>query len=401
MKTHFLIIIQLLFCLPSLFSQKINISGKVVDEISKQELPNATIRIDKQTFLADNKGLFSIWVEKKSIDKYGIVVSYVGYESRTIKVDDADIFLMIKLNGAYNQLDAVVVSTGARRIIEEAVDNIPVNYPNTNFNLLGFQQTFETINDTDFVSKNDALIKLFVPAYQDYINEIQIQVLQNRSFVKRIDSIKNKLADEHWGSVYDAAREGDFVYNKRFFLDSRAINDYSFSLRGVIIHENAKVYAIDFFMRDSLPGFEGTIFIETSSYAFAGITYYFNQLKKEETEKNINYKDFFTIIQVNFQNINSKWILKNFHGEQHAVKRKLLSKPYFRKAIVDFVTISVDTVSVSQIPVEERILKNAKVSDIAKNVDESKWQPIDSLIKNGKFKKYITNTPLPQSINNQ
>jgi hypothetical protein len=144
-----------------------------------------------------------------------------------------------------------------------------------------------------------------------------------------------------------------------------------------------------------VPGFEGTVFIETASYAFAGITYYFNQLEKERVEKNMGNKDFFTIIQSSFHEINHKWYLKNFHGEQHAVKKRLLSNHYFRKAIIDFIAISIDASDVLQIPPEERVLKSVKVTDIIKSADESKWKPIDSLIRKEEFKKYITNIPLP------
>ncbi|HLK29487.1 MAG TPA: carboxypeptidase-like regulatory domain-containing protein [Puia sp.] len=391
MKVICLIVLQLLFCEQVLFSQKINISGKIVDEISKQELPKATIKINNQIFLADNKGLFSIWIERDLMEKYGLSVSYVGYESKTIKIADPDIFLMIKLNAVDNKLAPVVVSTGARNIIERAIDSIPTNYPSGRSNILGFQQTLESINDVDFFSRNDAYIKLFVPPYEDGLNYIQTQILQNRSFVTR-KTPDNKSQDEHWGGVYDAPSEGDFVYNRKLFLNKMGIKNYIFLLRGVIEHENEKVYAIDFFTKGSMPGFDGTVFIETSSYAFVGITYYFNQLEREVTEKNIGYEDFFTIIQSNFQNINHKWYFKNFHGEQHAVKTKLFGSTYLRKAIIDFVTISIDTVDVTQIPEDDRVLRNAKVTDFKKYVVESEWQPIDSLMQKEEFKKYITNS---------
>jgi hypothetical protein len=396
MKTRFYIIIPLLFCINYSFSQNVNLSGKIVDEISKQELPNATIKIGNHIFLADNKGLFSFQVQGELLNKYGILVSYVGYEGRNIKILDPDVFLLIKLKNLISQLPGVVVSTGAKKIIEQAIENIPINYPDLPFNLVGFQRTYETVNDSDFFSMNDALVKMFVPSYQNWKTNIQIQILQNRSFIRRIDSFKNnKFKDGHWGAVYEAARAGDFVHSGRFFLSVRRINNYSFILRGIINYENSKVYAIDFMMKDSVPGFEGTVFIETASYAFAGITYYFNQLEKERVEKNMGNKDFFTIIQSSFHEINHKWYLKNFHGEQHAVKKRLLSNHYFRKAIIDFIAISIDTSDVLQIPPEERVLKSVKVTDIIKSADESKWKPIDSLIRKEEFKKYITNIPLP------
>ena len=396
MKTRFYIIIPLLFCINYSFSQNVNLSGKIVDEISKQELPNATIKIGNHIFLADNKGLFSFQVQGELLNKYGILVSYVGYEGRNIKILDPDVFLLIKLKNLISQLPGVVVSTGAKKIIEQAIENIPINYPDLPFNLVGFQRTYETVNDSDFFSMNDALVKMFVPSYQNWKTNIQIQILQNRSFIRRIDSFKNnKFKDGHWGAVYEAARAGDFVHSGRFFLSVRRINNYSFILRGIINYEDSKVYAIDFMMKDSVPGFEGTVFIETASYAFAGITYYFNQLEKERVEKNMGNKDFFTIIQSSFHEINHKWYLKNFHGEQHAVKKRLLSNHYFRKAIIDFIAISIDASDVLQIPPEERVLKSVKVTDIIKSADESKWKPIDSLIRKEEFKKYITNIPLP------
>ena len=97
-------ILILLFSIPML-AQKVNISGVVVDE-NQQPLPGASVTIEhaQKGTATDLDGRFSL--EVTPTDK--IVVSYIGYQAKTIAVGKTRTF-KVSLNPEVTQMEEVVV----------------------------------------------------------------------------------------------------------------------------------------------------------------------------------------------------------------------------------------------------------------------------------------------------
>lgn len=107
-----LLIILLGINIPTL-SQNV-ITGVVKDFDTKEQLPGATIFIDKnqKPQIADNQGKFSI---KTDFSEISITVSIIGYKSKTVKIEkilsSENLEILLQKDPKY--LEEVVVSTGA------------------------------------------------------------------------------------------------------------------------------------------------------------------------------------------------------------------------------------------------------------------------------------------------
>lgn len=88
-------------------AQSKTIKGKVLDSETKAPLSNATLSpVGKSnTITTDDKGSFSLTIEEKTI----FIVSYVGYESKSITVLPTDTNIEIMLTHDQGSLDDVVV----------------------------------------------------------------------------------------------------------------------------------------------------------------------------------------------------------------------------------------------------------------------------------------------------
>lgn len=388
-------------------AQPISLSGKVTDKITHAGLPAATIKIGKEGVVADNKGFFNISAESSMLKRYGMDFSCVGYKTYHISGIPTDDFLLIALEKTAGSLPEVVVGGSARAIIEKAIAAIPVNYPTTPFNLKGFERIYESINDSDYFYTSDALLNLYNTSYIKPTRKIQVAIEQNRSdSVNNIIMKKNILLSllkvqqdipVHWAGEYHLQANIDFVHGRSDFANVRVLDNHNFFPPHKIMYNGYKVYAIDFTAKEGKAGTEGTVYIDTASYAFVGASITANQrnLDKRNTAYT-NHKRTFSYWQINYQQINGKWYYHDGHTEQHIMWRLHFGKDrYSHKAFVDFATLSIDTVNVQSIAPKDRAKKDDRATDLNIPGDINKWKEIDSLLNGGWLSKYISFMPMP------
>jgi TonB-linked SusC/RagA family outer membrane protein len=111
-----------------LFSQQSReISGKVIDASSKSPLIGATIIVKGTSggAISDPNGFFKYTVNSRDIENAVLMVSYIGYESQTIKIKDQNYF-EIYLTEDVNSLEEVVVTSsyGTKKLRQEVVGSI-------------------------------------------------------------------------------------------------------------------------------------------------------------------------------------------------------------------------------------------------------------------------------------
>ena len=84
------------------------IKGTVLDGDTKEPLIGATILVDggKHTSITDIDGNFSITTD---LEKATVVVSYVGYSSKTVKWTKDNAALSIEMGSTVQDLEEVVV----------------------------------------------------------------------------------------------------------------------------------------------------------------------------------------------------------------------------------------------------------------------------------------------------
>ena len=388
-------------------AQSFSFSGKITDNITHIGLPGATIKIGKDGCVADKKGYFSIITDSAKLTKYGIDFSNVGYTGYHIAGIPADDFLIITLTKSAGVLPEVVVGSSARAIVEKAIAAIPLNYPTAPFNLKGINRIYESINDSDYFYASDALLNFYYTSYTRPSQKTQVAIEQNRS-----DSVNNIIMKKniiysllkphqdipvYWIREYYLLSKLDYLRRRIYFFDPKQINNYNFFTPLKIIYGRHKVYAIDFAVKEGRAGAEGSVFIDTATYAFAGISFTANQNGLDKVNAAYtNHKKTFLYWSVNYQEINGKWYFRDGHTEQHVIWHKHWGKDtYSQKAFMDFATLSIDTINVQSIPVKDRVKKDDRAIDVHITSDINKWKEIDSLLNGGWLSQYISTMPMP------
>lgn len=108
LKKIYIILFISLFVTYSAFSQ--NITCKIIDSNSNEIIPYANILInDKENLISNGEGFFTL-SEKNIEDKTTITISYIGYITRKITVEELkEIENIIKLEPGYFELNEVTI----------------------------------------------------------------------------------------------------------------------------------------------------------------------------------------------------------------------------------------------------------------------------------------------------
>ena len=108
------IIFGCVFFLLKLNAQTFQVHGKIIDSLSQEAVAGATISAGNQRVSSDGDGNFTI----NAATGLNITVSFIGYNMKTVPVNDES-FLNIVLSTASQQLtDVVVTALGVKKEIK-------------------------------------------------------------------------------------------------------------------------------------------------------------------------------------------------------------------------------------------------------------------------------------------
>ncbi|MBS1917980.1 MAG: carboxypeptidase-like regulatory domain-containing protein [Bacteroidetes bacterium] len=381
-KVHLLFF--LLFYYSYSLCQPINIKGKVVDKISGKPLSQVSIIINSyKGTLTNSKGEFAISVDEKIVTETGITFSYVGYQKKQINYS-GNRFLDIALELSEKTIAAVTVFGNTKAILQKAIQKIPSNYLEQPSIQKGIIRVYNIVNDSDYFYKSDAIVKIFFPAYTKYNDEEQITVIQNKQIL--LKNKKSKYAEDlrqiKWVGGFNSIP--DLIHTRPGFIKLNELKYYEYYEREKTIFENRKVYVIDFHSRNKKE-VEGTLYIDTATFAFVGI---------DLTEYNIKNLFFIPIAvakrSVRYELINGKWYIKNTHSEsRHVIK--IQNNNY----IADYARISLDTAQAQAFSYSEIIQGKDENIKINKQGNENDWQNCESIINSKTSSGELSDAPIP------
>ncbi len=172
------------------------------------------------------------------------------------------------------------------------------------------------------------------------------QILEQNIHLKDFaDSVlKKQIGNQlNWIGTYSILDDMDFVRNKNFLTDPGIEKDFLFTYKGKKYENGRCQYIINFKIKDSRKAnSEGSIFIDSASYALQGLTYFLNDKAREKMNKKNHSKDFFGFYQVYYQIAdNNKWNIRNIHIEAHAYK-DLNHRKFQTKLYLDFATLKIN-----------------------------------------------------------
>jgi TonB-linked SusC/RagA family outer membrane protein len=139
-KFSFLVLLFLCSAL-SLFAQQ-NISGRIRDAVSGQPIPGVTVRVpntNKGT-ISDASGSYTLAVPSGTT---GLLVSYTGYKTRTIKLTSGVAVVNISLEEDFARLDEVVVTGLATNVKRSNLANAVATISGKELNGIAPAQTFD------------------------------------------------------------------------------------------------------------------------------------------------------------------------------------------------------------------------------------------------------------------
>ena len=142
---------------------ELTITGTVRDRETRKKLVNVTVALAGSSIatVTNAEGVFSLKIPYTQSATH-LDLSHIGYQntrfSATAPDGSNDLTASIWMTPAAQQLDEVVVYGGdARRIVEEALKKIPVNYPSADNMMSSFYR--ETIQKGQrYISISEAMI---------------------------------------------------------------------------------------------------------------------------------------------------------------------------------------------------------------------------------------------------
>ena len=317
MKLKFAIILLLL---TTTIQAQLTIKGRVVDEF-KEPMPfvNVFIQGTQNGTTTDDDGRFAFTTKK---NRGTLEVSFVGFQTQTLKVTPKTTFLSIVLKEGSNELEEVIVvakpkvrlkkkENPAYRILKEiwkrkrkngldlvnyyqykkhTAIEIGLNNLDTAFIKTLFKEQYnETMKEVKYDSDG---INYYIPIY---ITEKIVQLYGNNILDKEREDIEAEKEDGlgAQGFVFDRMSntfQDIDIYKNTFQLLNKSFTSpistdgfstYDYVLHDSIVKDNQKFYNIYFFpIRDEDLAFKGNIWVADKNYAITKL--------KMKTHKGIN-----------------------------------------------------------------------------------------------------------------
>lgn len=174
MKRFFIkLTIQLIFLICILHSSAfanspIIINGLITDDITKEPIAYAHLAICGYSvgLISNEYGEFSFKIPYEYINE-DICISFVGYEIYRIPVKNLvdSQFLNIRLKRKIYTIDEVIIvakskKIPAKKIIERAIKNIPLNYPQKSFCLHGYYREYLKYEEKKYLNLFESAISI-------------------------------------------------------------------------------------------------------------------------------------------------------------------------------------------------------------------------------------------------
>lgn len=279
----------LTLCLYSIpvFPQLYSISGKITDSKTGEALPYVNVRVlNTSTGTAAN--LNGDYLIKLEPGNYVLIASYIGYYSDSASINlKEDLNVNFQLRQTEIQLPEVVVLPGenpALEIIRKAIEK--KNERNEKLSSYEFEAyTKGLIRTTDEISAKGRTVSAGVGTESDSADLKITGILENQSkgYFKKPDEFKEVILarkqSANFPSTINILTGGRLIQNfyeddVNFFgtnlpgpISDDALDYYYFYLDDVVLKDDRKIFKI-FLAPDNPddPGFEGSIFINDSTY---------------------------------------------------------------------------------------------------------------------------------------
>jgi hypothetical protein len=261
----------------------VTIRGKVVDAQTREPLVFATVTVAESNvgIITNIDGEFTLKVTPTATR---LEVSFLGYKNKSVETGSFKNLdgrnNIIELDQAPIPIKEIVVKpVNPYVVVEQAISSISLNYESVPNQMTAFYR--ETIKkNRNYVSIGEAAVQVFKAPYNNDVRFDGAKIYKGRKSanVEKMDTVLFKLQGGPVSSL-----QLDIVKNTEAILRREAMQNYNYSLSGVIEINGKPHYIIDFKQKPHIeePLFMGSLFINTSTYAITEAEFGFNLENRE------------------------------------------------------------------------------------------------------------------------
>lgn len=352
--TRLFLIIALLFSpkIPLLGQEEPIIRGKVVDLKSGNSIPFATIRLITQKgihgVISNAEGDFQIPTTYKTIVDT-IRISCIGYLNKKLLINDLtdDRINVIRLEESVRQLSEVIIKgkkegrVTAEKIVQAAIENIPINYPVTANSYVGYYRDYQLGAD-QYINLNEAIVEVFDEGFSS--NDQLTTALDLLDYKKNEEFKRDSTTDIAYdnahgnkfipgailspfgGNELSILRMHDAIRNSQTFsysyineLDTDFIKNHRFKFAETVYLNKIPLYNITFHSKPEITGSKhfakGHLYIERGNFAIHTLEYttYENENSKTKMLYNIRveYSRLNSLMHLNFISFNNLFKIRD------------------------------------------------------------------------------------------
>jgi hypothetical protein len=349
----FLVLVLMISSMSFTFGQTddhVIISGTVRDARNNRPLPYATMYIPGTYMgtVANSDGFFTFKVKKNSSANH-FLISYMGFEVGKFNINQfAGKESTFTLQPHVVSLQEVTFRPmNPRDLVLRALQRIPNNYPQEQYNLTGFYR--ETIKQRrDYLSVAEAVIDIHKESYNQRSPDDMVRIIQGRKSgaVKPADTLLIKLQGGP-----QVAMLIDIVKYNQIVVSEATIDYYDYELQDLVIIDDKPQYVIAFKPKVVMPYalFEGKLYIcnQTLAITMADFGYDLSDKVKASAEfirkkpASLRFEPLNTRYLVKYQQIGDQYFVSYIRSDlEFAVnwRRRIFRNKYdlmFELAVMD------------------------------------------------------------------
>ena len=391
-----------LLIIPNLFYGQL-IHGRIIDQMTKEPLSSASIKLGYRGVISSNDGSFKITIREIDQQKSNkLKISFIGYRTQEFNIKSVKDNLIIEMESMENQLDEVKITNGAEEIIKKAIRNFKINYADKPYAIFGIQSEELEDQNKNQIYHLTADLKSIMPKFS---SEDKIKIELNNLSLK-----ESKKADSSnfvlWGATGRAIEFFDFSNNTYSILDSTKFKRFQFIVEESVFG-NRPIYKISFSPKKNRESsYESYLIIDKATFAIITL-----QIEA------INSNSLWAILhqskwQINYEEFNKKWYFKSL-SHVHKSRSWTSQKETFKLLKIEVQIDKIDTLVNFNIDYSNNIQKDdilyIKAEKKRINKDSTQLHGINSSKHKNRFIKFwyhnvsigntLSITPLNSSTN--